>query len=101
METPWTSTLAATFAGDLVAGQPVQLTYDEAACTDRCGRTLAYVKAGAVELNTALISGGYACDDSIAPGGAARSDEFSVYEAEAKTSRTGMWGACSSIPCSQ
>lgn len=92
---------AAAFTGNLVAGQRVQLTYDEASCLDRYGRTLAYVKAGTVELNTALIVGGFACYDYIAPGGSARSEEFSIDEAEAKTNRIGMWGVCTSIPCSK
>ena len=83
-----------------VEGKTVQLTYDEAECTDRYGRLLAYVKAGGVEVNSALVQQGMACVLYIAPGGQARREEFLTYEAEAKTARTGMWGACTAIPCS-
>jgi micrococcal nuclease len=91
---------AASYTGALIGGQTVQLSYDEGACTDRFGRTLAYVKVGQTELNAELAKRGLACELYIAPGGEAREAEFSGYEAEAKTSRTGMWGACSVIPCS-
>ena len=91
---------AADFTTGLISGKTVELTYDEASCTDRFGRTLAYVKVGATELNTALAQGGYACLLYVSPGGTSRKEEFATYEAEAKTNRTGMWGTCSAIPCS-
>ena len=80
----------------------MQLTYDDAECTDRYGRTLAYVKVDGVELNQELITRGMACYLYVKPGGQARSEEFATYEAEAKTNRVGMWGTgvCASIPCS-
>jgi micrococcal nuclease len=91
---------AANFTTSLIGGKTVELSYDEASCTDRYGRTLAYVKADGVELNTALAQGGYACLLYVAPGGSARKEEFATYESEAKTNRTGMWGTCTLIPCS-
>ncbi len=91
---------AAAFTTARVVGKTVDLAYDEASCTDRYGRTLAYVQVDGVELNTELAQGGYACFLYVSPGGEARQDEFQTYEAEAKTNRTGMWGSCTSIPCS-
>lgn len=90
---------AADFTRGLIEDAQVQLSYDEAACKDRYGRTLAYVKAGDTELNTALVTQGYACSLYIKPGGEARAAEFDTYESEAKTNRTGMWGVCTLIPC--
>lgn len=90
---------AADFTRGLIEGAQVQLSYDEAACKDRYGRTLAYVKVGDTELNTALVTQGYACSLYIKPGGEARAVEFDTYESEAKTNRTGMWGVCTLIPC--
>lgn len=91
---------AKAFTVSQVAGKTVSLAYDEASCTDRFGRTLAYVTVDGVELNTELAKRGLACFLFVKPGGDARQEEFATYEAEAKTNRTGMWGACSAIPCS-
>lgn len=90
---------ATAYTRGLIDGQTVQLSYDEAACKDRYGRTLAYVKAGATELNSELVKQGLACSLYIAPGGQSRAVEFDTLESEAKTNRTGMWGACTVIPC--
>ncbi len=84
-----------------VEGKTVQLSYDEGACTDRFGRTLAYVKADGKEVNAELVQNGLACVLYIAPGGQTRQEEFLTWQSEAQTNRTGMWGACASIPCSQ
>lgn len=92
---------AKAFTISQIAGKTVELSYDEASCTDRFGRTLAYVKVDGVELNSALAQQGYACFLYVKPGGAARQEEFATYEAEAKTNRVGMWGTCSVIPCSK
>ena len=83
-----------------VVGKTLELTYDEASCTDRFGRTLAYVKVGSVDLNAELVKQGLGCFLFVKPGGEARQDEFATYEAEARTNRTGMWGVCTVIPCS-
>lgn len=92
---------AKAFTVSQLAGKTVELTYDEASCTDRYGRTLAWVKVDGVELNAELAKRGLACFLYIAPGGSARSTEFEGYEAEARTNRVGMWGACTDIPCSK
>ena len=93
-------TEAADFNRSKVEGKTVQLRYDDAECTDRYNRLLAYVSVDGVEVNKALAQQGMACVLYLAPGGSARHDEFLTYESEAKTSRTGMWGACTVIPCS-
>ena len=92
---------AKAFTVSQVAGKTVELSYDEASCTDRFGRTLAYVKVDGVDLNKELATRGLACFLFVKPGGAARQEEFATYEAEAKTNRVGMWGACTDIPCSR
>lgn len=92
---------AKAFTTSLVAGKTVSLAYDEASCTDRFGRTLAYVTVDGVELNAELAKRGLACFLFVKPGGEARQEEFATWESEAQTNRVGMWGACTSIPCSQ
>ncbi len=92
---------AKAFTVSRVVGKTLGLSYDEARCTDRFGRTLAYVKVDGVELNTELAQQGLACFLYVSPGGQARQEEFATYEAEARTNRTGMWGACTNIPCSK
>lgn len=91
---------AKAFTVSQVAGKTIELSYDEESCTDRFGRTLAYVKVDGVELNAELAKQGLACFLYVAPGGQARREEFATYEAEAQTNRTGMWGSCAAIPCS-
>ncbi|MCA2981732.1 MAG: thermonuclease family protein [Myxococcaceae bacterium] len=90
---------AVQFTSERVTGQMVELTYDERGCTDRFGRTLAYVKVGGVELNRALVEQGYACTLYVSPAGSSRRDEFETYESQAKTSRLGVWGACTVVTC--
>lgn len=92
---------AATFVRDHVLGKTVQLAYDDGECLDKYGRTLAYVSVDGLELNTALAKQGMACFLYIAPGGQARQEELHGDVVEAQTNRTGMWGACTAIPCSQ
>lgn len=82
----------------LVAGKQVELAYD-AACTDRYGRTLAYVSADGIDVNAYMIERGYACVLHIPPDGDARAAEFERLEADAKAARRGLWGACDPIPC--
>jgi micrococcal nuclease len=90
---------AATLNRDVVEGQVVELTYDEAACTDRFGRTLAYVSVAGREVNRLLVERGYACVLHIPPGGDDRADAFSALEAAARAARRGMWGACEVVTC--
>lgn len=92
---------AAQFTTDLVDGKDVQLKYDESGCTDKYGRTLAYVSVNGTELNAELARQGYACALYIPPAGTARHEEFEDYQSIAQTDRTGMWGVCAVIPCSQ
>ncbi len=90
---------AATLNRTLVEGKTVSLAYDEAGCTDRFGRTLAYVTVDGVEVNSKLVKEGYACTLFVSPSGGARKDEFETYESEAKTARIGLWGACTTVTC--
>ncbi len=83
----------------LVEGKKIDLKYDEAGCTDRYGRTLAYVSVGGVEVNSKLVKEGYACTLYVSPSGGTRRDEFETYESEAKTARLGLWGACTTVTC--
>jgi len=92
---------AADFNRAHVEGKTVSLKYDDAECTDRYNRTLAWVSADGLELNAELVKQGYACELYVAPGGQARKEEFLTYEAQAKTDRVGMWGQCTVIPCSR
>lgn len=84
---------AADFTASRALGQRVILTYEDE-CLDRYGRTLARVWVDGVELGEALVRGGYAC--AFTPDG---SEGLATLEAEARTSRAGMWGRCAAIPC--
>jgi micrococcal nuclease len=89
---------AVTFNRDLVLDKQVELVYDDE-CTDRFGRTLAYVSVGGAEVNTLMIERGYGCLLHIPPNGDDRADEFEALERAAKTAKRGLWGACDPIPC--
>jgi micrococcal nuclease len=89
---------AKAFTTASLEGQQVSLQY-ETECKDRFGRTLAYVTANGKEINTELVKGGYACTLYISPNGMTRKVEFEDLEAEAKTNRTGLWGACTTVTC--
>ncbi len=91
---------AKAFTAAALDGKQVSLQYDpDAVCKDRFGRTLAYVSADGKEVNTALVKGGYACALYVSPGGMGRRTEFEDLESEAKTNRTGLWGACTTVTC--
>jgi micrococcal nuclease len=90
-------TNATMFNSDLVLNKTVQLSYD-VSCTDRFGRTLAYVLVDGQEVNTLLIQRGYGCVLHVPPAGDSRLEEFKAYELEAKTKKAGLWGACSPLP---
>lgn len=86
---------------DLVAGQRVTLAYDTE-CTDRFGRTLAYVSVNDREINSLLVERGFACVLYIPPNGEERRSEFESLESLAKQEGRGLWGpACEneSTPC--
>jgi len=89
---------AAARNAELVEGKTVQLTYDTQ-CTDRYGRTLAYVKVDGVEVNSTLMTEGLACVLYVKPDGMSRVQEFEDLEVVAKTNRVGLWGACSVVTC--
>lgn len=88
------------FTTTALDGQNVSLQY-ESECKDRFGRTLAFVTANGVEHNAALVKNGYACVLYIAPDGMSRKTEFEDLEAVAKTNRTGLWGACTTVTCNK
>jgi micrococcal nuclease len=87
------------YTRSLVEGKTVQLAYDEAACTDRFGRTLAYVSVEGREVNSLLVERGFACVLHISPAGDDRADEFKGLQSGAKSARKGLWGSCSSGGC--
>lgn len=89
---------AAQYNSDLVLGKKVELTYD-VQCDDMYGRTLAYVKVDGQEVNSLLLSRGYACLLHIPPDGDDRLDEFKALQQEAKDAKRGLWGQCDPIPC--
>ncbi len=89
---------AKAFTRAALDGKSVSLQYD-AECKDRFGRTLAYVFADGKEVNTTLVKAGLACVLYVAPSGMSRRSEFEDLESEAKTNRTGMWGACTQVTC--
>lgn len=82
----------------LVEGRRVSLSYGEA-CTDRFGRTLAYVTVEGREVNALLVERGHACVLYVPPAGGTRRAEFEALESEARRARRGLWGACSAVPC--
>lgn len=90
-------TNAAQFNSDLVLNKMVHLDFD-VECTDRYGRTLAYVTVDGQEVNTLLVQRGYGCVLHISPDGDSRVDEFNAYQLEAKTALRGLWGACNPLP---
>ncbi len=82
------------FNEDLVAGQTVTLAY-ATECTDRFGRTLAYVSVAGREVNALLVERGFACVLYIPPNGSDRRSEFETLESLAKQEGRGLWGpAC-------
>ena len=91
---------AKTFTSDFLLGKKVTIVYDTE-CTDRYGRTLAYLAVNGAEVNKALVEGGFACAYTPFAAGESRREEFETLETVAKTNRTGMWGACTTVTCGQ
>jgi micrococcal nuclease len=91
-------TNASQFNRDLVLGKTIALRYD-AQCLDSYGRTLAYVSVDGHDVNRLLVERGYACVLHIPPDGNDRADEFKAVQAEARSAKRGLWGACDPIPC--
>jgi micrococcal nuclease len=90
---------AASFDRTLVEGREVTLSYDDAACTDRYGRLLAYVAVDGREVNSLLVERGYACVLYLPPAGTARHEAFEALERRARAERRGLWGACEVASC--
>lgn len=82
----------------LVEGRRVDLLY-EPRCRDRYDRLLAFVQLDGVDVNAALVRGGYACVLHIPPDGDARVGAFRSLEAQARTHAEGLWRACQTRPC--
>jgi micrococcal nuclease len=89
---------AAELTSGLLLGQVVQLAYDADECTDRYGRTLAYLTVGGVDVSAELVREGAACVLALGATGA-RVEALTTSEAEARTRRVGMWGQCTTISC--
>lgn len=83
---------AKAFNESLVAGQTVTLEYD-VGCTDRYGRTLAFVSVDGRMVNKLLVERGYGRVLIIEPN-LKYADEFRALEAEAQAQSAGLWGAC-------
>lgn len=88
---------AAQFNSDLVLGKTIQISYD-VECTDKFGRTLAYVSVNGQDVNSLLIQRGYGCVLHIPPDGDSRVDELKALQLDAKNARRGLWGACDPLP---
>lgn len=85
------------FNTDIVLNKTIDISYDTQ-CTDRYGRSLAYVTVGGQEVNTLLIQRGYACVLYIPPDGDSRVDEFRALQLDAKNRGAGLWSACNPLP---
>jgi micrococcal nuclease len=88
---------AAEFNKSLVEGKVVTLEYDEE-CTDKYGRTLAYVSVDGVLASRALIDKGYGCALIMAPNDA-KKEELEEAEMVAQVHGEGLWSACDPNPC--
>jgi micrococcal nuclease len=87
------------YTRSLVEGKTVQLAYDEASCTDRYGRTLAYLSVDGREVNSLLVERGFACVLHISPAGDDRAGEFKKLQSSARSGGKGMWGSCTTGGC--
>jgi micrococcal nuclease len=85
------------FNTDLVLNKTIELQYD-VECTDRFGRTLAYVTVDGQDVNTLMIQRGYACVLHISPNGDSRIDEFKALELDAMRAGRGLWADCNPLP---
>ena len=85
------------FNSDLVLNKKVELSYD-VECTDRYGRTLAYVVVDGREVNSLMVQRGYGCVLHISPDGDSRFDEFKALQLDAMSANRGLWGACNPLP---
>lgn len=82
----------------LVQGHTIGIEYDQE-CEDQYGRLLAYVSVDDLQVNRALLEGGFACILHISPNGDANFAEYQALEDAAKQAGLGMWSACASVSC--
>lgn len=87
------------YNNDLVEGKDITLTYDPKTCTDRYGRTLAYISISGQTVNALEVQRGYACVDYIPPAGSDMVASYQAMQTKAQTDKRGMWGACQKGPC--
>ncbi len=83
----------------LVLGKQIELVYDDGQCVDALGgRLLAYIYVDGHMVNEALLERGYARTlierPASHPGPYIFEESFLAIEADAKTRRAGLWGAC-------
>jgi micrococcal nuclease len=82
----------------LVEGRSIGIEYDQE-CQDQYGRLLAYVSVDELEVNRALLEGGFACILHISPNGDGAFAEYQALENTAKQAGVGMWSACADVSC--
>lgn len=82
----------------LVEGRTIDIEYDQE-CEDQYERLLAYVSVDGLEVNRALLVGGFACILHIPPNGDAKFAEYQALEDAAKQAGEGMWSECASVSC--
>lgn len=82
------------FNQQTVEGKAVTLVYDEAECTDRFDRTLAFVEIQGRDINALLIERGFARVLYIPPSGESRKELYDALQAKAEEGLAGQWGAC-------
>ncbi|PRQ09454.1 Endonuclease YncB precursor [Enhygromyxa salina] len=91
-------TEASAYNQQLVEGHTISIEYDQE-CEDQYGRLLAYVSVDGMEVNRALLEGGFACILHISPNGDAKFTAYQNLENAAKQAGTGMWSACAKVTC--
>ncbi len=85
---------ATDFNRQTVEGKTVTLVYDEAECTDRFDRLLAFVEIEGRDVNALLVERGFAQVLYIPPSGEDRKAQYDALEAKAEAGLAGQWGAC-------
>jgi micrococcal nuclease len=88
------------FAKQALSGRTVTLEFDDSqGLTDQFDRTLAYVwveeeNGGLTLFNLEAVAGGYAYERQYGSTPYAWRDEFSAAQRSARSSESGLWGAC-------
>src|SRR5687768_15966101 len=86
-----------TYNSDLELNKTVEIDYD-VQCSDRLVRTHGYYTVFLSEINSELVSRGYAGVLYIPPNGESRLEEFQALELDARDARRGLWGNCDPLP---